>query len=128
MSETHLLRDGKPVNEWAAEAAMLIGEYGRATKHGHIADQCNRVASRLLASVGDTIEVKDDLYEALKQAVDYAIEAYYGSRSVTREGDKRDKHDRRKRLVIAAAWIVAEIERLDRASGNDTKHGSSANE
>jgi hypothetical protein len=28
--------------------------------------------------------------------------------------DKREKHDRRRRLVIAAALIVAEIERLDR--------------
>lgn len=30
------------------------------------------------------------------------------------EWDKRDKHDRRKQLIIAAALIVAEIERLDR--------------
>lgn len=29
------------------------------------------------------------------------------------DGDKRAKHDRRRRLVIAAAFIVAEIERLD---------------
>ena len=28
--------------------------------------------------------------------------------------DKREKHDKRRRLVIAAALIVAEIERLDR--------------
>lgn len=28
--------------------------------------------------------------------------------------DKRDKHDHRKRLIIAAALLVAEIERLDR--------------
>lgn len=31
------------------------------------------------------------------------------------DGDKRAKHDRRRRLVIAGAFIVAEIERLDRA-------------
>lgn len=31
------------------------------------------------------------------------------------EWDKRDKHDRRRQLVIAGALIVAEIERLDRA-------------
>ena len=36
----------------------------------------------------------------------------------TRAWDKRGKHDRRRRLVIAAALIVAEIERLDRAAGN----------
>lgn len=28
--------------------------------------------------------------------------------------DKRDKHDRKRRLVIAGALIVAELERLDR--------------
>lgn len=31
--------------------------------------------------------------------------------------DKREKHDRIRRLVIAAALIVAEIERLQRAKG-----------
>jgi hypothetical protein len=31
------------------------------------------------------------------------------------EWDKKDKHPRRRQLVIAAALIVAEIERLDRA-------------
>ncbi len=30
--------------------------------------------------------------------------------------DKRQKHDRRRQLVIAGALIVAEIERLDRAA------------
>jgi len=30
------------------------------------------------------------------------------------DGDKRKKHDRRRQLVISAALIVAEIERLDR--------------
>ncbi len=30
------------------------------------------------------------------------------------EWDKRDRHDQRRRLVIAAALLVAEIERLDR--------------
>ena len=33
------------------------------------------------------------------------------------EYDKRGKHDRRRRLVIAGALILAEIERLDRAEG-----------
>lgn len=32
------------------------------------------------------------------------------------DGDKRDKHPRRKQLVVAAALILAEIERLDRAA------------
>lgn len=32
------------------------------------------------------------------------------------EGDGRTKHDRRRQLVIAGSLIVAEIERLDRAS------------
>lgn len=32
--------------------------------------------------------------------------------------DKRDKHDERRRLVIAAALLVAEIERLDRAKAH----------
>jgi hypothetical protein len=32
----------------------------------------------------------------------------------SRAWDKRDKHDRRRQLVIAGALIVAEIERLDR--------------
>jgi hypothetical protein len=36
----------------------------------------------------------------------------YGKRSAW---DKRKKHDRRRRLVIAGALILAEIERIDRA-------------
>ena len=32
-----------------------------------------------------------------------------------RQSDKRGKHDRRRQLVIAAALLVAEIERLDRS-------------
>lgn len=34
-----------------------------------------------------------------------------------REWDKRGQHDPKKRLVIAAALILAELERLDRAEG-----------
>lgn len=33
--------------------------------------------------------------------------------------DKRDKHDRRRQLVIAGALIAAEIDRIDRAADND---------
>ncbi len=36
------------------------------------------------------------------------------------EGDKRYKHPARKILIIAAALIVAEIERLDRLKGDET--------
>ncbi|HDZ25644.1 hypothetical protein LCGC14_1066490 [marine sediment metagenome] len=32
-----------------------------------------------------------------------------------RQSDKRGKHDRRRQLVIAAALLVAEIERFDRS-------------
>ncbi len=32
-------------------------------------------------------------------------------------GDKRYKHPRRRRLIIAAALLVAEIERIDRRDG-----------
>lgn len=35
------------------------------------------------------------------------------------DGDGRTKHDRRRQLVIAGSLIVAEIERLDRASAPD---------
>lgn len=36
------------------------------------------------------------------------------------DGDGREKHDKRRKLVIAGALIVAEIERLDRATLKDT--------
>jgi len=35
--------------------------------------------------------------------------------------DKRDQHDQRRRLIIAAALIVAEIERLDRSDSGTSK-------
>jgi len=35
--------------------------------------------------------------------------------------DKRDKHDRKRRLVIAGALIAAEIDRLQRQEKDDTK-------
>ena len=38
---------------------------------------------------------------------------------VVKDGDGRDKHDRRRRLVIAGALILAEIERIDRAAENE---------
>lgn len=35
------------------------------------------------------------------------------------EWDKRDKHSRERQLIIAAALIIAELERLDRLNNNN---------
>lgn len=58
------------------------------------------------------------------------VEQSYHDRTVFRdlwpwsvEWDKRRKHTRRRRMVIAAALIVAEIERLDRAAAKENSHG-----
>lgn len=43
---------------------------------------------------------------------------YYTAWPWSDEWDKREKHDQRRRLIIAGALIVAEIERLDRAEAS----------
>jgi hypothetical protein len=42
-------------------------------------------------------------------------QTYYSMWPWSLEWDKRDKHDRKRQLVIAGALIVAELERLDRS-------------
>lgn len=62
-------------------------------------------------------------------AASYAMRAGRGDDFVdlsyqVNDGDKRAKHDRRKRLVIAAAFIVAELERLDSAAKVSQQQGT----
>ena len=125
------------VAEIAAERARQVNVEGWSPSHdaAHHSDESLALVAALYASPIDLYDIRSDRFSM--RAVDpwpWKSTRYGAGRGddfvdlsyQVNDGDKRAKHDRRKRLVIAAAFIVAELGRLDSAAKVSQQQGSDA--
>jgi hypothetical protein len=101
------------IDDIAAERKRQIDVEGWNTKHDDEHDDRSlAMAAALYASPRDDLVVIELNPDGVKWIDPWPWYEIYGKRSAW---DKRKKHDQRRRLVVAGALILAEIERIDRA-------------
>lgn len=110
-----------PLDEIGNERARQIGIEGWTPQHDdRHRDKSLALAAALYASPIplQSVEITSDGAVHTKDPWPWRnLDVDPQSRSAATKGwDKRRKHDYRRRLIIAGALIVAEIERLDRIS------------
>lgn len=113
------------IEEIADERARQIGEEDWQPEHDaeHHSDESLALVAALYASPIELFKIESgprymhaiDPWPWKREQVYHRYGEDFDPVIKVNDGDKRNKHDRRKRLVIAAALIVAEIERFDRA-------------
>lgn len=112
------IQQGDVIAEIAAERARQVAEEGWTPQHDDEHDDSELAIAGALYALYPTVPT--DVRWPWRRIVDNGRSAgEYIPVDVGPDGDGRKRHSRRKRLVIAGALIVAEIERLDRAGGGE---------